>query len=73
MQKPTSEPVPSRFGTEERRFGTEERQFGTEECQFGTEERHYFQSCVCAKNLDYVDFSTRKGVSDDVTDVTKHD
>ena len=32
-----------------------------------------FQSCKDARNLDYMNFSTRVGVSDDVIDVTKHD
>ena len=32
-----------------------------------------FQLCIHARNLDYMNFSTRIGVSDDVTDVTKYD
>ena len=36
-------------------------------------ENSNFQSCKDARNIDYMNFSTRVGVSDDVTDVTKHD
>ena len=35
-------------------------------------ELHHAGSLEFARNFDYMIFSTRVGVSDDVTDVTKH-